>query len=155
MIHEGVQLPHRNLVGPLEIGAYLNWLREESRRLVIAGSASLPESGPKVFKSLKRALSWFLAVGETGAVARIVALLSSPPITAISRAARARELERLLDSLAGAKADALKSAAGYRAIDAGLSHDELNAVYEDAAEIARSLVEEMDRLQSLVEDPNP
>ena len=96
-----------------------------------------------------------LAVGMTEEVARIVSLLSSPVITAISRAARARELERLLDSLTGAEADALKSAAGYRAIDAGLSHDDLNAVYEDAAEIARSLVEEMDRLQSLVEDPNP
>lgn len=155
VIREGEERPHRNLVDPIEIGVYLNWLREESRTLVTAGSASLPVSGPKVVKGLKRALSWYLVIGETDAVARIVGLLSRPGVTAISRAARAAELARLLAPLDDEERGALETAAGVAAVDAGLSHDELVAVYEDVAAIAHTLLEEMDMLQSSIAESDP
>lgn len=150
VIRQDGQLPHRNLVGPLEIGQYLNWLHDESRALTLAGSVSLPESGPKLVKGLKRALSWFLTVGEQGAVKDIIELLGSPAMAAISRAARADEFERLLGNLAVQDQAALRVAAEFSPAQTGLSHEDLVAVYEDIERVANALVKEMDMLRSEV-----
>lgn len=146
VICEQTRRPHRSLKSAEDLGRYMNWLRDECRKLIEAGAKDLPASGKDLVKALKRALSWYLIAGMEEPVKDIVSVLGNPVMGKISVAARGQELERMLEPIDHAATEKLRQLIGANGAGNQIAADELQNFYNLAHALAENLVQEMDSL---------
>lgn len=147
-----ISVPRRPLINPLEIGEYLNWLRQEAltyarkSREVARLEGTLPQHGNLAIKALKRALSWFLMVGLSDSIESIVAMLKKSEMVGVASAARIQEVTRLLASVESKEADIVRCRLGVETELVLEKRDQLNIFFDGALSLAEDLVDEINVL---------